>query len=518
MKQQFSNKNIDFYLSGWSKIPLIKGNSFDDIFHIEGVSLWWIWKKYFSKYLMPRQINTYSFMNKGIDIPLWLKIRYSVNALAMKKFISYNEKKKINFFREKKSFSGGKKVLFLTYSNHIQEDNTIFRIQNIVDTLQKDKKIEPLIIFIDPISSQNYKSLKNKNNIYQYFDKKIDKKAHFLANKLSKKWKKIPAKIKKELFKKDTNSLWKYLQYHFNLYFSKDLLYLTVLQYELMKKIISSENITTCVVTAQHNLFEKSLLAAAENAGVPSILIQHGLNMGGDNLDIPPSTRCAIFGEQTKKELFDVGIKEGNIHTTGAVIFDELINYKKNNVKSNKVKIVLATVNAVEDGSLSKKKYWNYIKKITNDLIKIENIELVIKMHPAEINLIDYQNFTRNMDNVKVLKGQDRNGFYTALSECDVFLHFDSTSALEAMILSKPVINIKILGKEIVSFTDRASIIVSPLENIHNKVIEVLNDDSLNKTREELLQNICGHVDGKAHQRIASLIYQLTDSNSVANI
>lgn len=476
--------SIDYYLPNWSKEKLFDKKSFDELLNLDDISLWWFVKKYFFKYAMPRNINTYTLMQDNLKINFSKHLSLVLHSKFLQNFIFYNEMLKLKLSKKQPS---GKEVLFLSYTNHIS-NGKIFRIQEILDQIEN-----PLVLFANPLSS---KVSKNLNTIYSFADKNLIKKAKTKAKKLNSIWKSLDkTKIPK----------WNYLQYNFNLFFSYELLFLFILNYEIYKKIINKQNIKVAVLTAPHNIFEKCLLAALEQKRIPSILVQHGLGMAGANPELLSNTKCAVFGDITKNELIKIGVNANSILKTGPIIFDKIIKYKKK-VKNDKLEIFLATTPAIEDASLSANEYWNYLKKIINDLIKVPNSNLTIKLHPLEKGYDKYIELTKNYNNILVIKNQDRDLYFKTLNKSNVFLHFDSTAAIEAMILEKPTINIKILKDDIKLITDKYNLVATPSDNLDKKVLEVINMDFKTK---EFLHDLCGDLDGNSTKRVVDLILKL---------
>jgi len=520
---KYEDNNIDYYIGGWSK-KKIDGKSFDELFQIDGIPLWWFWKKYFFKYMMFKPINTFSQMQAGKKITALESLSLTIKANLLKHFISINEMRKINKSRKKK-FSkklteeknlNPSRVLFLSYTNHINNGNQIFRIQNIVDKIREENKKEAFILLADPLASRDEKKVPY-SIVYDYYDEDIKRKAAKIAAELALKWRNINEEVKKDLISKDAVSYWPYLRYHFELFFSEEMLLILCINYEIMKKILEVEKVQCCVLTAPHNLFEKALLAAAKKKNIPAVLVQHGAGMAKANPDLLNDTKCAVFGEITKKELMETGVKEDDIVITGPVIFDGIIDHvNSEKEKTGKdLQLLLATTPAVEDGSLSKKEYWQQIEKVLDEITKIENVSVTLKLHPAEVQYKLYQRLIRRKgyDSVRVLHQQDRRTFYKLLAGCDIFLHFDSTAAIEAMILDKPVINIKISNKEFSMFADAASVITTPQAGIAPEISRILEQDRFKEKRREIVRKFCGEIDGRSHERVADLIYELSNNS-----
>ena len=104
-------------------------------------------------------------MEKRRKLTIIEKMKYSLAAKVMTRYIFRNEKKKIKYLRDKNGPKNDtsdrkkakKKVLFLTYTNHICQNGEIFRIHNVLRKIRENGWIGELVLFADPLSSKNYK-------------------------------------------------------------------------------------------------------------------------------------------------------------------------------------------------------------------------------------------------------------------------------------------------------------------------------------------------------------------------
>jgi len=399
----------------------------------------------------------------------------------------------------------------LTYTNHLTKTGEIFRVGNIIKKLNDDKKIEPLALFIDPLSSRNYNALSKHPNIYRYFDEDISNAAKKCAKKLYENWKKISVSEKKRIIVYDGKSAWPYAKYAFNVFMSKQFLYLTCLYYEMFNKAIIQDKVKTLVITATNGLFEKCAMAAAKKQNIPVLVVQHG--MGGFTKNPEPicETKFLIFSEKYIKRLEEFGVKRDDIFVTGPIIFDDVTKYSKKTAEHEGTRAFLATTPAIEENLLDKDEYFGIIKKIFSEIQK-KKISLTVKLHPREIYFDEYIKLTKKYPNVKVTKDQDRDNYYSLVSECDIFLHFNSSAALEAMMLGKPVVNIMIFKDDQKSFTKdcNCSIEITGKDDIGKAIDKAFDQKkSLLKNADKFLEKSCGKVDGKSYQRVCETIYKL---------
>ncbi|MFH1641764.1 MAG: UDP-N-acetylglucosamine 2-epimerase [Nanoarchaeota archaeon] len=494
---------IDSFIRDWSDKKTINGKSFDEIFQIGSVPLWWFYRRIFVEHVLPKPINTFRYIRTKTKISLPKKIKYSISSKILGWFIYYNENAKIKYTAEKKA-------LFITYTNHILSDKKLFRIQNIIDKINDNKKMQALPIFVDPLSSTQYKRLSSYTTIYNYYDKTISNKAKQKAVILHKLWQNIDLRTRQNMLKLNSISLYPYLKFGFDIFFSKQFLYLLILYSEIAKKIIIDENVKKIVLTAQNGLFEKCILAAAKDLKISSVFIQHGIAHKMSNPDSIHSTKIAVFSEHYKKRMMKVGVKKDNIVVSGPVIFDEVIKYSgpKKRYKNNKLLIV--TQPYVEDFTAGKRAYFEIIRKLLNDIKNIKNIKVIIKLHPREKYKQNYESILKklNFKDYQIQKDITRDEFYKLIKWCDAFINFGTTAAIEAMIIDRPIITIDLhYGRTNIIIDSNATKNVSYKKDLQISINQAIEQDrDYRIKREKLLKKLCQKVDGKAFERVAKII------------
>ncbi len=507
---------IESLINNWNERKIINNMSFDDLFNIEGVPLWWFYRRLIVKHVLPRYINTYNYIEKNKKIKKIDQIKYSILSKTLSKLFLSIEKNKIGHMKKKKTFSKNKKAMFLSYTPHLSDNGKIFRLEKILKELKKEKSIKELVLFADPLSRRTQKKLKNLDNIYSYYDKNIEKKARLRSAILHQKWISLDDKIKNKLLKKDNVSLYQYLKYALNFFFSKEFIYLTIIYYEIFKKAIDKENIEVIITTGTSSLFEKCALAAAKNKKIPTVFVNHGIGKKSLYPDTISKTKLAVFSNIYKKRLIKLGIKENDIKIVGPVVYDQIFPYiKKKKKKENK--IFVATSPFIETGKVSKKIYFERLTNILKEIKKIDNTKINIKLHPREIYYEDYKNEIKknNLKDIKIFKPNiSRDEFYKLVSDSDIFIGYGSNSALEAMIINRPVVTIDIL-EDIYKRTPWLKNSKATLEIGYNgKIIDIIkkalkNEKSFEIERKKTVKELCGNIDGKASKRVVSLIKEL---------
>lgn len=517
---KMNDKEIEKSIFTWSERKVINGNSFDDLFQIDGIPLGWFYKKILLPHVVPKHINVFKLIKEDIGVDINDKIKFRLMSFVLRKYMLVNEKNKIIHSKQKKEFSNENKVLFLTYTNHLLSDGKIFRIQNIVDEVKKefkkDGKLKELVVFADPISSKRCKKTAGLNNLYDYYDFEISKKAKKASMGLFKKWNCIEKDVKKELFKANDETIWPYLKYTLDFYFSREFFYMLAVYFLLFEKVIAKENARAIVLTSQNSLFERCAIAAAKKYNLPSVVIQHGAGLGTQAIEKEDCVKFAVFSELHKQKLIKAGADEKNIFIVGPVILDEIYPFISPTKKNKKIRIFIATSPFVQDFRLSKEEYFRRFGIIIEEIQKIKNVEIKIKLHPREKEKEYYEKLIKDKGykNIELFeKDIAREKFCKLMQWCNILIHMQSTAAIEAMIIGRPVIDMNMFDRQISEYwlKNKGAMIEAGYKNNLQKTIKkALKYENPVKTKQkESVENYCGKVDGKASYRTFKLIKEL---------
>ena len=142
-------------LEEWNKKKIIEGKSVDDIFKINGIPLWWIYHRYIEMNLLPKRFPTLKEKDKRIS---------HLTCYCYRKVILVLEFLKVLMSKKPKETDQMQKVLLLSYTNHINKDNSISRLQKIVGGL-RESNIKHFLLFSSPltdfiIKKQNISTMK----------------------------------------------------------------------------------------------------------------------------------------------------------------------------------------------------------------------------------------------------------------------------------------------------------------------------------------------------------------------
>lgn len=511
---------IDHFLGQkWSERE-VKGKKFDDLFQIDGIPLSWFLRRHLVLHVIPHKFDTARLLGNfdgNLTFSTSEKLKYSSKLLFYRKGLNLNEKMKIIFSRKKnikKEKIEGDNILFLIPTNHYdQRKKTVFRVNKVIEEV-RNLGMKPSILIFDPLSRRSYRQLKScEDTIYDYVNENAVNKAKNLSKKLFKQWKEISIEEKKKLFSFEDKSLWDYLQYPLNFFFSEEFLFYQCLYYETLHHVVKEKITKAIVMTSQNSIFEKAMLVVAKLHNIPVVLVQHGLAEGVVNPDILENTKLAVFGNLNRERLLRVGVAEEDIKIVGPIIFDDVAEFKNVKKKKEEKNVLLITEPMVERNLVPEEKYFNYIKKLVKEICSLD-VSLTIKLHPSEIYLEKYQEIVSEFKNVNVSQELGSKYLYHLISQADLIVEFGSTVALEAMILDKAVITTNLCqasGNYSIIKNSQATYEVDYNEDISKKIREVLENDILKEKRDKFVRHVCGEVDGKASERVAIMINNLIE-------
>ena len=193
-----------------------------------------------------------------------------------------------------------------------------------------------------------------------------------------------------------------------------------------------------------------------------------------------------------------------NISVVGQVRTDTLVQkgYLKPSKRSGILKIVYATQyfrDLLEPATIMLFRALNLMK---------EDYELIIKLHPADLNFEFYESMVEkfHIKNCKIMKDGD---LYELIKWSDLIISVHSTVVVEAALMNKPSICI-ILPK----YNDAGNFVkdgVSFGVKDENKLLEYmvkinLNDITLNNNMKKYITENFYKLDGKVTERIIGII------------
>jgi len=384
-----------------------------------------------------------------------------------------------------------KDVLFLAYTHsHI----------NTLAPVIKKMKNNFLVVKRDGFTSNVAKKLKqnniNYNDIEGYLTKESSRNIRKAKKSLKNKYKEL---LKTgEIDKQD-------LSYLFLMYFPEMIRYI-----ETINNMLSVEKPKLLVVMNEINTIGNIAVSVANQKKIKILCIQHGAM--ADILGFTPvsADKIAVWGNSSRKALIKKSVPKEKIVITGAPQFD---NLRKFNTK--------ITENIAREIGLDlSKKYVLFttqniplieetVKYLCIAVKSIPGLQLVIKTHPAEYSIKNYQQIIKESG----VKGIITNKYlYSLIKGCSVMITVSSTTGLETLIMGKYLITINLSGKpdEMPYAESGAAIGVYKPKDIAPAIKSILEDQivrkKLTKKTKVFIYDQCYKIDGKASERIINMI------------
>lgn len=137
----------------------------------------------------------------------------------------------------------------------------------------------------------------------------------------------------------------------------------------------------------------------------------------------------------------------------------------------------------------------------------LNDVQLIVKLHPAENQKGEIYKANTSFKPIIVPGNID---IYSLLYMCDLLITKNSTTAMEAVALNKPVVILNLSGEPLKSenyVNEGVALGVNNAKDLKQIIFKLLKDDSvLVSSRDKYIENYLYKNDGKASERVVSLI------------
>jgi len=277
------------------------------------------------------------------------------------------------------------------------------------------------------------------------------------------------------------------------------------------------------IITANTKNWDGRIFTEIANMlNLQSLTIQEGL-YGIPSFDhMFNSENIALYGDGVRDEFRKRGVEEGRMIVTGAPVYDfmkDRVGVKKgaSNVKClekygiNGGEKLIVFASQPHDNKIYKiEEKRKMFRALIEVMPSLPNKKLVIKLHPYESDELTNgvrKGFDRN--NVVVVKDVN---IFDLIGVCDLLITKFSTSAMEAILLGKPVIIMNLGGMpDIFPYVENnVALGVYRSEDLLPAIKRILEGDKMYKEflaeRERFVRKFAFRLDGKATERVADLI------------
>ena len=295
--------------------------------------------------------------------------------------------------------------------------------------------------------------------------------------------------------------------------------------YNLISKFISHlinavkmEKLDIVIVLTDGPLPCKIAVLVARFVNIPSLLLLH-VGMVGPKYDCPSFLvdKLAVMGEYARDILIKCGVDKTKLVVTGRPTYDALVRAEEHFEKDEICRklgldptrriIVYTTENLPPSESEG------MVYAICKAVKEFSDSQFIIKVHPSELTLSIYERVIKDIG-VDALITRDAN-IYEVLYVCDVMITGFSATALDAMILDKPVITVNFTGLEDPVPYAESGVAIGVYEErglvraIKRGLYEEDARKNLREAREKFVYEQSYKKDGKATERVVELIEQM---------
>lgn len=461
-------------------------------------------------------------------------IKIEFRKIAVLEFAQTNITK-INFFKKKfldsyqdKNFenpqnysfsSKNKKILFLSGGG------TTHSFLNIAKEIISDAKFNFSIIAQHPEAEKKFY---DKNEIlfnsYASYSYLLDEKLEY--SKLSKL---ILLNIK-EIFKNNELKELKSSELieHKLCNYSKSYFLENIYFIELALKILDYEKPDLITVCGGNDWRENIIVELAREQGIKTIVIQDGAY---DENAIRPifTDYFAAYGEYYKQMMVKNNFPEENIYTMGQPKWDNIFSdfdsitkeaeEMRDNLKlvKKEYKVITYALD-IGDDFISKDEKIIMEKAIISEFQKLENTYLILRPHP-KANVEITKNIVKefNDENIRFCVG--RINILALINLTDIWINTSSTTALESVIMGKPVIIIDFFKKQFMKYLEKAGVgfYLYRKEEFEPLVKKLLYDTVSQKEFQEKLPKftkyMIGETDGRSTERLIGIFQKVLIRN-----
>ncbi|GEM_PF-1951379 len=520
----------------WSTRKLLDGRRFDDVFHVDGIPLWWFFYTRITATDIPQPFRRIDVLEKDIGTQrvrsLLERIRFRLFSLALRAALRANETSKAllaGFSQKSLNASGKPGCLFLDYVHIVKREEgkdgkiVLYKAENVRQKLERDGKLEPVIILADRVSSNGGRSLCRFDNlVYHYIDRGVRRRSRHLAKTLSREWNRLDDDAKRALFSMGRKSAWPVIREEFDLLFSYGSLYLIIKYFYAFQKAILEHKVEVAYLNALEGTYDLCLIAALNTLKKGIVYSPHGMAPQGfvmrKHTVKKEMRRNIIFAMSGKEEAAQYerrGVPKEQLRITGPMIFDDIVQYMDAAQKPHgKPTVCFFGQPMAQTGFMMQETYLKHIRHILG-AAKEAGAQVIVKMHPREDYENDYKRIAKELGlDAEIISQPGTKTLYSTIARSDVTISFGSTADVEALLLSKRVINItggKGKPGEPTAFEKTITLVdkdasLAPI--IKRLLIDKKVQQELEEKRRKYIQENFYKIDGKAYERVAQLVYE----------
>ena len=233
------------------------------------------------------------------------------------------------------------------------------------------------------------------------------------------------------------------------------------------------------VTTNQSNSFSRAFVAAANNHGASTFLIQHGFPAYDEYEDYMLQKNVLVWGKKDKEQWLKRGYSPGNIKITGSSKFEnsDLVNTDHRDIPVKNSLLKLTYFPSLLNGSTtSEEMSIRALEMVLNTVNRLDNVSLTVKTK-SEDDFSIINNYEES-DTVKVINDRDA---MDVIQESDIIIVTTSNVGLEACSVGKPLIALNLPGLKLFSFYEEygCALLASSENQLQDAIDNVVNDENI---------------------------------------
>jgi hypothetical protein len=306
---------------------------------------------------------------------------------------------------------------------------------------------------------------------------------------------------------------------------------------ETAREMLMFEKPDAIAMTFETGAYARAVTVAAQEVGIPTLGIQHGFitpdsveyihtkttrATSGDGCPIP--TKTSIGGKYSLEVLTrQSSYPEDSLIVIGYPRDDDLIELMKNEHSLHKGDILTAlgltasrkTV-MVASGGFHAKYGWHdeYDKDVLKALLELASeradLQLIVRLHPMEDGRMQRDLLEKQAGAKAVTVKGERNDLLWA---SDVFVTVNSATAIDALILGKPVLMLGSGGEAIPRVDLGGAVFRYRIDDLAQQVASLvqdpLSDEEVRLKEKPEIERHANTVDGEASARVAQVLDEM---------
>jgi hypothetical protein len=301
------------------------------------------------------------------------------------------------------------------------------------------------------------------------------------------------------------------------------------------RKMLRAERPNVVCMTYETGVYAKAVIAAAQEAGIPTLAIQHGF-FSAESIEYMHSksavtslqegcripTKTVVGGAYYAELLTRMGSYPAeSVVITGYPKHDQLAELKRHESALRKEQILKdlglsplkKTIMLASGAFLSKygsrQEYDRYIlESMLNLSSRRRDIQLIIRLHPMEDGRMQEKLIEGKRVPAAIVKGEKDELVWAS----DLFVTVNSTTALEALILGKQVLMLDVSDVGVPSVDLGNAVVTFHLDDLHKCIETAIDEPTPTSRLRAIARQVERHantVDGRASVRVMDVLSDL---------